>query len=108
MPVPAPVLYPPFNIVRLSHVVYRVKDLAKSRAFYVDLLGLQVTEEDDREIYLRAMEERGHHCIKLEKAGVSEVNVLGFELYDDPDLDKAVGIALLRKKASALSRSGSS
>lgn len=97
MPVPAPVLYPPFNIVRLSHVVYRVQDLAKSRAFYVDLLGLQVTEENDREIYLRAMEERGHHCIKLEKAEVSEVNVLGFKLYDDPDLDKAE--AFFRSKA---------
>jgi catechol 2,3-dioxygenase len=29
MPVPAPVLYPPFNIVRLSHVEYRVTDLAR-------------------------------------------------------------------------------
>ena len=30
MPVPAPNLYPPFNIVRLSHVEYRVTDLAAS------------------------------------------------------------------------------
>lgn len=89
MPVPMPVLYPPFNIVRLSHVEYRVKDLAKSRAFYVDTLGLQVTHEDDTSIYLRAMEERGHHCIALIKGDESVVSVLGFKLYDDPDLDKA-------------------
>jgi len=89
MPVPAPVLYPPFNIVRLSHVEYRVKDLAKSRAFYVDTLGLQVTHEDDASIYLRAMEERGHHCIVLIKGDESVVSVLGFKLFDDPDLDKA-------------------
>ncbi len=89
MPVPAPVLYPPFNIVRLSHVEYRVTDLQKSRAFYVDTLGLQVTHEDAREIYLRAMEERGHHCIVLKQAGEANVGVLGFKLYDEPDLDKA-------------------
>ena len=45
MPVPKPNLYPPFNIVRLSHVELVVTDLMKSRAFYVDTLGLQVTEE---------------------------------------------------------------
>lgn len=89
MPVPAPILYPPFNIVRLSHVEYRVTDLAASRAFYVDTLGLQVTDEDDRTIYLRAMEERGHHCIALVKADAPSVGVLGFKLFDEPDLDKA-------------------
>ena len=89
MPVPAPVLYPPFNIVRLSHVEYRVTDLAASRAFYVDTLGLQVTHEDKREIYLRAMEERGHHCIVLKQADKADVGVLGFKLFDEPDLDKA-------------------
>lgn len=89
MPVPSPVLYPPFNIVRLSHVEYRVKDLAKSRAFYVDTLGLEVSFEDDTRIYLRALEERGHHCVVLVQADCSDVGVLGFKLYDDPDLDKA-------------------
>ncbi|MVO15430.1 3,4-dihydroxyphenylacetate 2,3-dioxygenase [Parasedimentitalea huanghaiensis] len=89
MPIPAPNLYPPFNIVRLSHVEYMVTDLAASRAFYVDTLGLQVTQEDDQRIYLRAMEERGHHCIVLVQADKAEVGVLGFKLFDDPDLDKA-------------------
>lgn len=89
MPVPAPNLYPPFNIVRLSHVEYRVRDLARSRAFYVDILGLQVTHEDDSSIYLRAMEERGHHCIALLEDDEPRVNVLGFKLYDEPDLEKA-------------------
>ncbi|MEP2531144.1 3,4-dihydroxyphenylacetate 2,3-dioxygenase [Shimia sp.] len=89
MPIPAPVLYPPFNIVRLSHVEYRVQNLAKSRAFYVDTLGLQVTAEDETSIHLRALEERGHHCIILKQADTSDVGVLGFKLYDDPDLDKA-------------------
>jgi catechol 2,3-dioxygenase len=89
MPVPAANLYPPFNIVRLSHVEYTVTDLQASRHFYVDTLGLQVTHEDATHIYLRAMEERGHHCIVLTQADTAEVGVLGFKLYDDPDLDKA-------------------
>ena len=89
MPVPSPALYPPFNIVRLSHVEYRVRDLAKSRAFYVDTLGLQVTDEDASTVYLRAMEERGHHCITLKQSDEADVGVLGFKLYDEPDLDKA-------------------
>ncbi|HBN32034.1 MAG TPA: 3,4-dihydroxyphenylacetate 2,3-dioxygenase, partial [Rhodobacteraceae bacterium] len=60
MPLPAPVLYPSFNIVRLSHTVFNVTNLTASRAFYVDTLGLQVTGEGEGRIYLRAMEERGH------------------------------------------------
>ena len=65
MPVPAANLYPPFNIVRLSHVDFGVKDLEASKAFYVDTLGLQITYEDEESVYLRALEDRGHHCIAL-------------------------------------------
>ncbi|MGI9357747.1 MAG: 3,4-dihydroxyphenylacetate 2,3-dioxygenase [Rhizobiaceae bacterium] len=89
MPVPAPVLDPPFNIVRLSHVEYGVKDLAASKAFYVDTLGLQVTHEENNRLYLRAMEERGHHCVSLHKAGESNVCFLAFKVWSDDDLDKA-------------------
>lgn len=89
MPVPAANLHPPFNTVRLSHVEYGVTDLAKSRAFYVDTLGLQVTEEDSRTIYLRAMEERGHHCIVLKQAKAAEARHLGFKVWDEDNLDRA-------------------
>jgi catechol 2,3-dioxygenase len=89
MPVPAPVLYPPFNILRLSHVEYTVRDLAASKAFYVDTLGLQITHEEPGRLYLRAMEERGHHCIALVEGPEPAANVLGFKLFDEPDLEKA-------------------
>ncbi|MEZ5870449.1 MAG: 3,4-dihydroxyphenylacetate 2,3-dioxygenase [Nitratireductor sp.] len=89
MPIPSANLYPPFNIVRLSHVELNVSDLARARAFYVDTLGLQVTHEDSTAICLRAMEERGHHCMILKKADAGSVNVLGFKVWDEPDLDKA-------------------
>jgi catechol 2,3-dioxygenase len=89
MPIPAPNLYPPFNIIRLSHVVFGVRDMAASRAFYVDTLGLQVTDEDEEHIFLRAMEERGHHCLVLRKDETSEVRSLAFKVFDEQDLDKA-------------------
>jgi catechol 2,3-dioxygenase len=89
MAIPAPNLNPPFNIVRLSHTELRVTDLAWSRGFYVDTLGLQVTHEDSETIYLRAMEERGHHCMILKKAAQPSVGVLGFKVWSEEDLDKA-------------------
>lgn len=89
MPVPAPTLYPPFNIVRLSHVELHVTDLAWSRGFYVDMLGLQITHEDATTLYLRALEERGHHCMILRRAAQPGVGVLGFKVWDDADLDRA-------------------
>lgn len=89
MPVPAPNLYPPFNIVRLSHVELVVRDLGASRAFYADLLGLQVTHEDDDIVTLRAMEERGHHCMILRRGEAPSVDHLGFRLFAEEDMDKA-------------------
>lgn len=89
MPVPPPNLNPPFNIVRLSHAELRVTDLAWSRAYYVDLLGLQVTHEEAGALYLRAMEERGHHCLILRQAQEASVGSLGFKLWSEEDMDRA-------------------
>jgi catechol 2,3-dioxygenase len=89
MPIPAPNLYPDFNIIRLSHIELFVRDMAWSRAYYVDTLGLQVTYEDAGAIYLRAMEERGHHCVILRRGESGKVGVLGFKVWDEGELDKA-------------------
>lgn len=89
MPIPAPNLYPAFNIVRLSHVELIVRDLEASRAFYVDTLGLQVTDQDSQTLYLRAMEERGHHCMVLRKGTDPQVNSLSYKVYSEEDLDRA-------------------
>ncbi len=89
MPIPAPNLYPPFNIIRLSHVDLGVTDIEASKAFYADTLGLQVTGQDDRTLYLRAMEERGHHCMVLHQADAPHVKSLSFKVFDEEQLDKA-------------------
>lgn len=89
MAIPAPNLYPPFNIVRLSHVELGVSDLARARGFYADTLGLQVSHEEPGRLYLRAMEERGHHSLILTTDQPGKVGRLGFKLYDEPDLERA-------------------
>ncbi len=88
MPIPAPNFNPPFNILRLSHVELVVSELARSRAFYVDTLGLQVTDENDERIYLRAMEERGHHCLVLKKGNEPQVGELAFKVFDEAHLER--------------------
>lgn len=89
MPVPPATLAPFFNIVRLSHVELGVTDLAASRAFYVDMLGLQITDETPEAIYLRGLEERGHHCLVLAKSNTPMVKALSLKVYQEPDLDRA-------------------
>ncbi len=89
MPVPAPNLYPPFNIVRLSHIELGVSDLNWARGFYVDTLGLQVSYEAPGRLYLRALEERGHHSVILTEDHPGQVGLLGFKLWDEADLDRA-------------------
>jgi catechol 2,3-dioxygenase len=86
---PAPTLYPPFNVVRLSHVELVVTDLAASRAFYETTLGLQVTSESADRLTFRAMEERAHHCLILTRGADPACVALGFRVYDDTDLDRA-------------------
>lgn len=88
MPVPKPNLYPPFNIVRASHVEFTVKNLDGSVAFYAGTLGFQITEQSSGHVCLRAMEERGHHCLILRKGTKSVTSALAFKTYDESDLDK--------------------
>lgn len=89
MPIPASVLNPPFHVVRLNHVQLTVKDLAASKAFWADTVSLQVSDETPDRLYFPAMEERGHHCVVLEKGSEPKANVLGFNVFSEDDLDKA-------------------
>jgi len=52
-PIPTPASAPP-DVVRAAYMELVVTDLAASRAFYVDVLGLHVTEEDADAVYLRS------------------------------------------------------
>jgi catechol 2,3-dioxygenase len=89
MPVPKPNLHPDFNIVRLSHLALTVRDLGAARAFYADTLGLQVTHADATTLCLRAMEERGHHCVILTRGDAPSAAMLAFKVFAEKDLDAA-------------------
>ena len=65
MPIPKTNFHPPFNITRASHLVFTARDLAKSRAFYIEVMGLIVSDEDANTLWLRGVEERAHHSLTL-------------------------------------------
>jgi catechol 2,3-dioxygenase len=89
MPLPASNLYPPFNVVRLSHLELGVVDLGRSKAFWADTLGLQITHENGDLLTLRGMEERNHHSVILKKQAAPSANFLAFKVYSEQDLDRA-------------------
>src|SRR6195256_5052614 len=90
MTIPKPLYTPPFNVTRASHAVLTVKDLARSRAFYVDLIGFIVSEEDKDAIYLRGVAEACHHSLVLKRArGEPEAERVGMRVFTDEDLEKA-------------------
>jgi len=55
------------SIARLGHVGIHVNDLEKEKAFYRDLLGLQVTDEDPDVglVFMSARPEEEHHELLL-------------------------------------------
>lgn len=89
MPVPKHVVDPPLDIVRCSHVTLGVTDLARSRAFYADTLGLHVEDETGDAIYLRGLEERQHHSLVLRASDRAIAHPLGFKVASEDDLDRA-------------------
>ena len=90
MAIPHTVHPAPFNTTRASHIVWTVKDLSRSRAYYVDCFGFAVSDEDKGTLYLRGMEEACHHSIVLKQSGGEPCcERVGLRVYTEDDLDKA-------------------
>jgi catechol 2,3-dioxygenase len=79
----------PPDVVRCAYAELVVSDLASSREFYVDILGLIVTDETDTEIHLRCLEEFIHHNLVLRVGPVPALAAFGFRLRTPEDLDRA-------------------
>ena len=77
------------DILRCAYLELVVTDLAASREFYVDILGLVVTHEDDDAVYLRSFEEFIHHNLVLRSGPEPAVAVLGFRVRSPQDVDRA-------------------
>lgn len=81
---------PPFNITRTSHLVLRVKDLRRSRAFYTEIVGLVVSDETERECCLRGLSEACHHSLRLVQTDDEPCcERIGFRVFFEEDLDIA-------------------
>ncbi|MEM0065126.1 MAG: 3,4-dihydroxyphenylacetate 2,3-dioxygenase [Metallosphaera sp.] len=77
------------DILRVSHVVYRVTDLDRSVRFYSDLLGFVLTEKNGNEAYLRGVEEGQHHSLILKKADSNGLSYFSFRVRKPEVLDLA-------------------
>src|SRR3981189_2979341 len=79
---------PGFHITRASHVVLNVRDLAASRQFYQEVIGLILTAEEDDTLYFRGVEEACHHSLVLRKAKDVSCMRIGLRVFTDADLDR--------------------
>lgn len=81
---------PPFNITRASHLVLTSRDLAKSRDFYTEVIGLKVSDETAITIHLRGVEEQAHHSLTLMRSKDEPAcQRIGFRVFEDDDLERA-------------------
>ena len=78
---------PPYDIIRTAWAELVVLDLAAAERFYVDLLGLVVSERAPDALYLRGWEERLHHSLILREGPVAGVRRLAFRVRSEDDLD---------------------
>lgn len=98
---------PAFDIIRAAYAELIVSDLAASRAFYVDILGLVVTHENDDAIYLRAFEEYLHHSLVLRRGTTPALATLAYRVRSQAEVAKAaehftsIGCAVEHRKAGA-------
>jgi len=89
MPPPPVNLDPAFAVTRASHAVLTVSDLAASRHFYTEVIGLVATAEEDGVLYLRGTEEACHHSLVLRRGDRPACARIGMRMFTDADLEKA-------------------
>ena len=89
MKLPEPVHKPPFSPSRAPATWSSVCLTSRaSRAFYVDLLGMAVSDEDATTLWLRGLEEGCHHSLVL-KIGEPACERVGLRVLTEEDLHVA-------------------
>lgn len=76
------------NIIGLGHVEMLVSDLSRAQELYVDIFGFVLTERTNDAIYLRCIEDRCHHTLKLRHSSHAGVGNISFRVAEEEDLDK--------------------
>jgi catechol 2,3-dioxygenase len=77
------------DVIRCAYAELIVTDLAASRAFYVGVLGLVVTYEDEDAIYLRAFEEYLHHSLIIRRGPIAALAALAYRVRSEAEVDAA-------------------
>lgn len=78
----------PFRFTRVSHGVLASRDLAKSKEFYTEVLGLVVSDEDKNTLYLRGLEERQHHSLVIKRTTEApHYERAGIRVFDEEALE---------------------
>lgn len=77
----------PFRYKKLGYAAINVTDLPRSVAFYRDLVGLDLVQQDEGVAFLRCS--RDHHNIVLYQAPAHGLKRVGFELEQDSDVRSA-------------------
>lgn len=95
----------PPDVLRCAYAELVVTDLAASRWFYTELLGLVVTAETEDALYLRTFEDYLHHCLVLRQGPVAACAKLAYRVRSAAEVDvaetylRAVGATVRRVPA---------
>jgi catechol 2,3-dioxygenase len=76
------------KLAHAGHAELRVKDLAASRRFFTETMGLFVSDEDNDRVYLRAWQDFEHHSLILTKGETSALVHLGWRVETPQSLDE--------------------
>lgn len=77
------------GVLRPGHAQIRLLDLDQGIHFYRDVLGLRETGRDRQgRVYLKAWDERDHHCVILRQSDRAGIDFLGFKVLDKETLDR--------------------
>ncbi|MBQ0985030.1 3,4-dihydroxyphenylacetate 2,3-dioxygenase [Streptomyces sp. F63] len=77
------------DVVRSAYAQLAVTDLARSRWFWVDMLGLHVQYEDEDTLYLRGTDELTHHSLVLRRGDTAALDHIAYRVRAPRDLDRA-------------------
>lgn len=76
------------GVLRPGYIQLRVLDVDSAMTHYVDRIGLdEVSKEADGRIYLKGWDEFDRHSVILRKAETPGLDVMGFKVASDADLD---------------------
>lgn len=92
-------------IAHLGHAELLVGDLAASTSFFTDIMGLQLSEQRDGQVFLRAWQDWDHHTLVLTEAAQPGLAHLGWRVPTEADA-QALRTELERREIETVDVSG--